>query len=160
MFPNSANRTPRRIPLADSRTASPRPLPSWCSTPSRLFSIDECVILSCRCQQSKILSFLGFVPLQGPSYRQSTDGFAITSKVMPNGNRIAHSVTDSSRAIRQTRLFRSRTSHAAHSAGQCLEHRASEWLEARTFERPKWFECLGSSTCKQVSDSIRSLSLP
>jgi hypothetical protein len=90
--PRDAVHTPRRIPLADSRTASPRPLPPCRSlraslglvdtsvardTPSPFVSraasaswpcsVVESVAPGHRCRCTRALSFLGFVPLRGPS---------------------------------------------------------------------------------------------
>jgi hypothetical protein len=74
-FPATSVRTPRRMILACSRTTSPWPLPPWCSAcrsrdtlhlrglapqPSLDFSAPLRAL-------EEVLSFLGLVPLQGPS---------------------------------------------------------------------------------------------
>jgi len=143
-------RSPSRI-----RRFSPFPFPDPVfvglvakSSTSRLCSVDESVAWRRRCRQCHALSFLGFVPLQGPSDCDRTD--ADRRLVQPISrwdpyctNSAAHPALAKGRA-------RSRATEGAGDGEPSDTWSARGKPRAVHPSRPKPCACLESGTCKQV----------
>jgi hypothetical protein len=67
--PRSVFHTLRRIPLSRSRIVSPRPLPPWCSLPSRIRSIQRHRCRRRRSCRTRVMHHLRGVAPQLSPYR-------------------------------------------------------------------------------------------